>query len=50
MPAGSFDTYKLKIKDVEGERFIYCTKEMPHILVKQEVPAQALSIELKVLN
>ncbi len=50
VPAGSFDTYKLKVKGVDGERFIYCRKEMPHFLVKQEVPAQALSIELKVLN
>jgi hypothetical protein len=50
VPAGSFDTYKLKVVGTDGEYFVYCNKDMPHFLVKQEVPAQALNIELKELN
>ncbi|MFH1754298.1 MAG: insulinase family protein, partial [Candidatus Latescibacterota bacterium] len=47
VPAGAFDTYKLKVKTPDAEYFYYCTKDIPHMLVKQEVPAQALSLELK---
>lgn len=45
--AGSFSTFKLKVKRAEGESVFYCEKETPHHLVKQEIPAQMLSIELK---
>jgi hypothetical protein len=45
--AGSFSTFKLKVKRAEGESVFYCHKEKPHYLIKQEVPAQGLSIELK---
>jgi predicted Zn-dependent peptidase len=47
VPAGSFDTYKLKVKSPDAEYYYYCTKDLPHMLVKQEVPAQGLSLELK---
>ncbi len=49
VPAGAFDTYKLKFKTPDGEYFVYCKKAMPHLLIKQEVPAQAMSLELKSL-
>jgi len=45
--AGSFSTYKLKVKRADGESVFYCQKEAPHFLIKQEIPAQMLSIELK---
>jgi zinc protease len=45
--AGSFSTFKLKVKRADGESVFYCRTEAPHLLVKQEVPAQMLSIELK---
>lgn len=45
--AGSFSTFKLKVKRADGESVYYCQKEAPHFLVKQEIPAQMLSIELK---
>jgi len=46
-PAGSFATYKVKVNRPEGEAYYYFGKESPHILVKQEVPSQGLTIELK---
>jgi predicted Zn-dependent peptidase len=46
-PAGSFMTYKIKVKRPEGEAFIYLGKDSPRFMVKQEVPAQAMTIELK---
>jgi len=45
--AGSFATYKVKVKSSDGEQMMYVRKDMPHVLVKQEVPAQGLNIELK---
>lgn len=48
--AGSFSTFKVKVKRAEGESMFYCHKEAPHFLIKQEVPAQMLSIELKSLE
>jgi predicted Zn-dependent peptidase len=45
--AGSFSVYKIKIKRPEGEAFFYIGKDSPHILVKQEVPAQSMILELK---
>lgn len=50
VPAGSYDTYKVKIKSSEGEYFYYYTKDIPHLMVKQEVPSQALSMELKSIS
>jgi zinc protease len=50
VPAGSFATYKLSVKSGDGEQVMYVRKEMPHVLVKQEVPAQGLNIELKTLK
>ncbi|MCZ6766509.1 MAG: pitrilysin family protein, partial [bacterium] len=46
-PAGSFSTYKVKIMRPDGEAYYYFGKESPHILVKQEVPSQGLTIVLK---
>ncbi|HEX6791714.1 MAG TPA: insulinase family protein [Candidatus Krumholzibacteria bacterium] len=45
--AGSYSTYKVKVKSGEGEQIMYVRKEAPHVLVKQEVPAQGINIELK---
>jgi hypothetical protein len=47
VPAGSYSTYKVKVKSGEGEQMMYFRKEAPHVLVKQEMPAQGLNIELK---
>lgn len=47
VPAGSFAVFKVKVKRAEGDTIMYCHKEAPHLLVKQEMPAQGLSIELK---
>jgi hypothetical protein len=50
VPAGSYATYKVRVKSGEGEQLMYVRKEAPHVLVKQEVPAQGLNIELKSLK
>ena len=47
VPAGSYSTYKVKVKSGDGEQMMYFRKESPHVLVKQEMPAQGLNIELK---
>jgi hypothetical protein len=47
VPAGNFATYKVKVKSGDGEQVMYVRKDLPHVLVKQEVPAQGLNIELK---
>ncbi len=46
-PAGSFVTYKMKVKRSDGESYLYLNKESPHYMVKQEIPSQALTMELK---
>jgi hypothetical protein len=45
--AGSFAVYKLQVKRPDGDTVLYCRKEAPHLLIKQEMPAQGLTIELK---
>lgn len=50
VPAGSFATYKVKVKSGDGEQVMYYQKAAPHWLVKQEVPAQGLTLELKGLK
>jgi predicted Zn-dependent peptidase len=50
VPAGSYATYKVKVKSADGEQLMYFQKASPHWLVKQEVPAQGLNIELKSLK
>jgi predicted Zn-dependent peptidase len=50
VPAGSYATYKVKVKSGDGEQVMYFQKTSPHWLVKQEVPAQGLNIELKSLK
>jgi len=45
--AGSFSVFKVKVKQPDGDVLIYCHKDAPHYLVKQEMPAQGLTIELK---
>jgi hypothetical protein len=47
VPAGPYATYKVKVKSGEGEQMMYVQKDAPHIIVKQESPAQGLNIELK---
>jgi zinc protease len=49
-PAGNFTTYKVKVKRPEGEVILYLAKDTPHFLVKQEVPAQQMTIELKAMS
>ena len=49
-PAGSFMTYKFKVKRSEGESCVYLGKDAPHFLVKQEIPAQQMTIELKSMS
>jgi predicted Zn-dependent peptidase len=50
VPAGSYATYKVRVKSGDGEQIMYVQKDSPHWLVKQEVPAQGLNIELKSLK
>lgn len=50
VPAGSYSTYKVRVKSGDGEQMMYFRKQAPHVLVKQEVPAQGLNIELKSLK
>ncbi len=45
--AGDFAVYKVSVKQPEGESFLYLTKDLPHIMIKQEMPAQGLTFELK---
>jgi predicted Zn-dependent peptidase len=45
--AGSFAVYKVRVKRPDGDTVMYCRKEAPHVLIKQEMPAQGLTIELK---
>ena len=45
--AGSFSVFKVKVKQPDGDLLMYCHKDAPHYLVKQEMPAQGLTIELK---
>ncbi len=47
VPAGSYSTYKVKVKSGEGEQMMYVQKTAPHVMVKQVVPSQGLNIELK---
>jgi predicted Zn-dependent peptidase len=47
--AGSFAVFKVKVKEPDSDTIMYCNKEAPHFLIKQEIPAQGLSIELKSL-
>ncbi len=43
-PAGKFSTYKVKIKRADGESYLYFDTVAPHLLVKQEVPAQGIQL------
>ncbi|MEE9269810.1 MAG: insulinase family protein [Candidatus Krumholzibacteria bacterium] len=47
--AGTFTTYKVKVQRASGDAYLYLGKDAPHVLVKQEVPSQGLSYELKSL-
>ncbi|MDH5628460.1 MAG: DUF3108 domain-containing protein, partial [Candidatus Krumholzibacteria bacterium] len=47
VPAGSYATFKVRVKSGDGEQIMYVQKASPHWMVKQEVPAQGLNIELK---
>ncbi|HEX5131033.1 MAG TPA: insulinase family protein [Candidatus Krumholzibacteria bacterium] len=50
VPAGSYATYKVRVKSSDGEQIMYFQKDAPHLMVKQESPAQGLNIELKSVN
>lgn len=50
VPAGNYDVFKIKLKMSEGEAFLYAMKDAPHTMVKHEIPAQGLVIELKQLS
>lgn len=47
VPAGTYSTYKVMVKRSEGDLVLFCTKDSPHMVVKQEIPAQQLKMELK---
>ena len=50
VPAGTFSTFKVRVMRPEGEMFFYLDKEVPHTMIKMEVPAQAMAITLKSLT
>lgn len=45
VPAGKFDTYRVEIGG-DQPRTMWVRKELPHIMVKQEIVGQPVSIEL----
>ncbi|MBI4545415.1 MAG: insulinase family protein [Gemmatimonadetes bacterium] len=45
--AGEFDTYELELTGAEGRMRVFVTKELPHVLVRQEFWDQPVAIELK---
>jgi predicted Zn-dependent peptidase len=47
VPAGSFATYKVRLKTADGEQLLFVQKDSPHVVIKQEIPAQRLSIVLE---
>ena len=47
--AGTFAVFKIRVRRPDGESFIYLQKDSPHTLVKHEVPAQMMTIELKAI-
>jgi zinc protease len=44
--AGKFSAFRVKIKRPDVEQFLYFDTKAPHVLVKQEIPSQALNLEL----
>jgi hypothetical protein len=46
-PAGTYDVYKVKLSRPDGDQYYYFGKDMPHLLVKMEMPAQGLVQILK---
>jgi len=50
VPAGSYATIRVRVKRSDGEQILYVTKDSPHVVVKQELPAQKLKMELKSLK
>jgi hypothetical protein len=50
VPAGSYATFKVRVKSSDGEQILYVKKDAPRWVVKQETPAQGLSMELKSLQ
>ncbi len=50
VPAGTFSTWKVRVKSGDGETVYNVKKELPHVVVRQTVPAQRLLIELKSLE
>lgn len=50
VPAGSYATFKIRVKRGSGESFLFVTKDLPHIVVRQEMPSQQLNLVLKSLE
>jgi hypothetical protein len=46
-PAGTYEAYKVKLSRPDGDQYFYFGKDMPHLMVKMEVPAQGLVTALK---
>jgi zinc protease len=47
VPAGTFDTWKVEVAGGDAPVVLYLRKDLPHVLVKQEVPGQPVTIELQ---
>lgn len=50
VPAGSYASIKLRVKRGSGESFLFVTKDLPHVVVRQEIPSQQLNLVLKSLE
>lgn len=47
VPAGTFETYKVEFSGGPQSGTLYVRQELPHVVVKQEVAGQPVSIELQ---
>jgi hypothetical protein len=48
--AGEFDTYELEMTTAQGGMKAFVRKQAPHIMIKQEMLAQPVVVELKSLQ
>lgn len=46
VPAGSFESYRVRAEAEAGPATLYVRKEAPHVLVKQEYPGRPVTLEL----
>ena len=50
VPAGTFDTWKVEMQGGEAAVVLYLRKDLPHVMVKQEIQGQPVTLELKTMQ